>query len=375
MNIPFSKPWITKGDESAVLRVLRSRWLTGGPETLLFERELRNYLGAKHVVSVSSCTAALQLALLGLGIGRGHEVIVPTFTFAATANAVLMCDAKPVLADVDPSTFNITAPEIEKSLTKRTKAVIVVHFGGQTCDMKEIQEVAQENSVTIIEDCAHALGSKYKGRLAGTLGTASCFSLYATKNITGGEGGFVATDSSRLAKKVALLKEHCMTKTAYEREHSASWKYDIVGVGFNYRMTDIQCALARSQLARINIITKRRVLAANYYDQLLRPLEGLVNTPHRTEYGSHVFHLYTILVPHRDEVFKFLSKKGVGTSVHFRPLHQMSFFKRHLRVNASKFPNAQAISKRNMSLPLFPEITREQQRRVVRELRLAVRSL
>jgi dTDP-4-amino-4,6-dideoxygalactose transaminase len=235
-ELPFFVPWITDEDRAAVVQVLRSRWLTGGPKAREFEKMFSSYTGAKHSVSVNSCTAALHLAMRALNIGPGDEVIVPVFTFAATANAPLFVGAKPVFADIDEKTFNVSPGEVEQKITEKTKAVIVVHYGGQPCDMKEIMEIAEAHDVEVVEDCAHSLGALYQGKNVGTFGAVGCFSFYPTKIITTIEGGMATTDDAEIADRMRILSEHGMTKTAFARETKASWYYDVVDVGYNYRL-------------------------------------------------------------------------------------------------------------------------------------------
>jgi len=364
-QIPFFVPWITDEDEKAVVEALNSRWLTGGPKAVEFEKMFANYIGINNAISVNSCTSALHLAMRAIDIGPGDEVIVPVLTFAAVANAPIFCGAKPVLADVDEKTYNILPEDIMNKITDKTKAVIVVHHAGQPCDMKEIAEIAEDNRLHIIEDCAHSLGASYVGRKTGSIGTTGCFSFYPTKNITTLEGGMVTTNDSDIARKMILLREHAITKKAIEREKEMGWYYDVIDLGYNYRLNEIQAALGTSQLRRIKEINKKRIEAANRYTARLSKIEGII-PPYAAPNRVHVYHLYVIKVIEeefglsRDELFVKLSKQGIGLSVHYTPLHLLSFYKKTLGHNLGDFPNAERAYKQVLSLPLFPTMTQEQ---------------
>lgn len=373
MEVPFFIPWITKEDRKAVLEALESRWLTGGPRAIEFEKLFADYVGVKYAVSVSSCTAALHLAMRALNIGPGDEVIVPVFTFAATANAPLFCGAKPVFADIDEKTFNISLTDIINKITNKTKAIIVVHYAGQPCDMKEITDVAEDHKLLVVEDCAHALGAEYMKQKTGSLGVIGCFSFYPTKIITTLEGGMVTTNDANIARKIRLLREHGMTKVALEREKEATWFYDVEDLGYNYRLNEVQAALGVSQLKRIEDINRRRIEAANYYTEKLKETVGII-PPYEKGDRIHVYHLYVIRVikekfgMNRDELFKKLSRKGIGLSVHYTPLHLLTFYRKTLHHKVEEFPVADQVHKEALSLPLFPTLTKSQIDYVTREL-------
>jgi UDP-4-amino-4,6-dideoxy-N-acetyl-beta-L-altrosamine transaminase len=371
-ELPFFVPWITEEDKKAVLEVLDSRWLTGGPRAKKFEEMFASYTSAEHSVSVNSCTAALHLAMCALNIGSGDEVIVPVLTFAATANAPLYVGAKPVFADIDEKTFNISPKKIEQKITKKTKAIIVVHYGGQPCDMKEIMEIAEDHNVEVVEDCAHALGALYRGKNVGTFGSIGCFSFYPTKIVTTIEGGMITTQDKETANKMQILREHGMTRTAFARENKASWYYDVVDLGYNYRMNEVQAALGISQLKRIDDINEKRKEAAKYYTKRLSGIEGII-TPLEAEDRTHLYHLYAIRVLKekfgidRNGLFKNLSASGIGTSVHYTPLHFLTFYKK-LGYGKQSFPIAERISKEILSLPLFPTISKQHLNFVAKEI-------
>jgi perosamine synthetase len=371
-ELPFFVPWITEEDKKAVLEVLNSRWLTGGPKAKEFEKLFTSYTSAKYSVSVNSCTAALHLAMRALNIGPGDEVIVPVLTFAATANAPLFVGAKPVFADINEKTFNISPKKIEQKITKKTKAVIVVHYGGQPCDMKEIMAIAEDHNIKVVEDCAHALGALYQGKNVGTFGAVGCFSFYPTKIITTLEGGMATTQDKEIASKMQILREHGMTRTAFDRESKASWYYDVVELGYNYRMNEVQAALGISQLKRIDDINEKRKEAAKYYTKRLSEIEGII-TPYEAEDRTHLYHLYAVRVLKekfgidRNDLFDNLSASGIGTSVHYTPLHFLKFYKK-LGYGDQSFPVAERVSKEILSLPLFPTISKLQINFVVKEI-------
>jgi perosamine synthetase len=363
-HIPFYVPWVTKEDKKAVSDALKSRWLTGGPKASEFEKLFAEYIGVKHAIAVNSCTAALHLAMRVLNIKTGDEVIVPDLTFAATANAPIFCGAKPIFADIDEKTFNISIEDIMNKITPNTKAIIPVHYGGQACDMQEIQEIAEDHKLHIVEDCAHSLGAEYKGKKTGNLGTMGCFSFYPTKIITTLEGGMITINDNHLAQKSRILREHGMTKTAFDRESDATWYYDVVDLGYNYRLNELQAALGISQLKRVEEGIKKRIRIAHYYSKKLSmpALKGII-PPYEAPDRSHIFHLYVVKMQEneigitRDRLFRELLNNQIETSVHYTPLHLMSFYKRFLK-KSDRFPVAERICKQILSLPLYPTLTR-----------------
>jgi perosamine synthetase len=359
-------PWITAEDKKAISKSLESRWLTGGPIVADFERLAAAYLSSKHATAVNSCTAALHLAMRVLDIKTGDEVIVPDLTFAATANAPIFCGAKPVFADIDEKTFNILPSEILRKITPRTKAVIPVHYGGQACDMREILEIAEDYRLHVIEDCAHSLGSHYEGIKTGNLGTIGCFSFYPTKIITTFEGGMATTNDEKLDRRLRLLREHGMSKTAIDREKETIWRYDVVDLGYNYRLSEPQGALGITQLKRIDAGIKKRKVLANYYTRMLCKLfpSGIV-PPYEAPNRSHIFHLYTIKVQKdvlgisRNTLFNRLLEKGVQTSVHYTPLHLMSFYKQFMDGKACDFVGSEHVYEEILTLPLYPSLSQK----------------
>ena len=363
-GIPFFVPQITKEDKKAIREALNSRWLTGGPRAKDFENAFADFVGSKYAVAVNSCTAALHLAMRVLDIGPGDEVIVPDLTFAATANAPIFCGAKPVFADIEEDTFNVSPKQILAKITSKTKAIIPVHYGGQPCDMRELLEIAEDYHLPIVEDCAHSLGAEYDGKETGNFGVMGCFSFYPTKMITTLEGGMITTNDEEIEKRMRILREHGMNRNALERELGTTWHYDVIDLGYNYRLTEAQAALGISQLKRLSDGIKRRKRIAQYYDKELDTEDLGISVPHRAAHRSHVFHLYTIKYtksksgPTRNELFKYLATAGIQSSVHYTPLHLMSFYKQFLK-KSDTFPIAEKIFEQILSLPLYPALTRK----------------
>lgn len=371
--VPFSIPDITQQDREAVLEAIDSRWLTGGPRVKKFEEQFASYVGVKYAVAVNSCTAALHLTMRALDVGPDDEVIVPTLTFAATANASLFCGAKPVFADIDEKTFNISPQDVLRRITARTKAIIVVHYGGQPCDMNEIMQIAEEHKLAVIEDCAHSLGASYFSRQTGSIGTAGCFSFYPTKNITTLEGGMVTSNDKDLVHRISIMRSHAMTRGARERSDSLTWYYDVVDLGYNYRLNEVQAALGMSQLSRVDEMNNRRIERAHYYTQRLKKGKGLI-LPFESENRTHVYHLYVVRVAKRkfgmsrDQLFRGLSEKGIGLSVHYTPLHLMTFYRKRLGTKRGDYPVAERVYDEILSLPLFAAMSQNQIEYVVREI-------
>ena len=372
--VPFFRPNITAEDKKRVTEALGSPWLTGGPKAAEFEKLFANYVGTKYAVAVNSCTAALHLTLRALNVGNGDAVIVPDLTFAATANAPLFCGATPIFADIDEKTFNISPKDALKRITTNTKAIIIVHYAGQPCDMNEIMQIAQEHNLFVIEDCAHSLGASYFGKQTGSIGTAGCFSFYPTKNITTLEGGMVTTNDKDVSRKISSLRSHGMTRDAWERKDVATWYYDVVDLGYNYRLNEVQAALGISQLSRINQMDEQRVKWAHYYTKKLAGIKG-IELPFEAAGRNHVYHLYVIRIIEsefgisRDELFNQLSARGIGLSVHYTPLHLLTYYRKNLNCKLGDYPVAERISKEILSLPLYPTMRRAQVDYVVEQIK------
>jgi dTDP-4-amino-4,6-dideoxygalactose transaminase len=356
-QIPFALPDITEEEITEVSNTLRSGWLTMGKKTIEFEKALEEYTGAKYAVAVNSCTAALHLSLLAIGIKPGDEVITTPLTFAATANAIVHCGARPVFADIDPETYNINPDEIEKRISCKTKAIIPVHYAGQPCDMRSIFEIADNNRLYVIEDAAHAIGATYHNVKIGNLESIStCFSFYATKNMTTGEGGAITTDNRTFAEDCRNLRLHGMSKDAWKRYGPGqSWKYDILNAGWKYNTTDINATLGVCQLRKLDSYNnRRRYLAGIYTRKLCNHHKIKVQS---VVHEDHVQHLYPIQVPNRDTFIEKMSKLGVSCSVHFIPLHLTTYYQKTFGYRTGDFPICEQVYKGLVSLPLYPKMT------------------
>ena len=371
--LPFARPSITDTEVDAVVRVLRSGWLTTGPVTREFERLFAEYVGSRHAVAVNSATAALHLAMDALNVTQGDEVIVPTWTFAATAEVVAYSGATPVLVDVDEETLNASTETIARAMTARTKAVIVVHFAGMPLDMAALDHVAAAG-VPVVEDAAHAFPSRLdSGRLAGTIGRVGAYSFYATKTITTAEGGMLVTDDDAIAERARVMSLHGISRDAWKRYSEAgSWYYEIEEPGFKYNMTDIAAALGIAQLGRADeLLTERRRLAGLYRHHLdASDVRDLIDLP--TMAGeSHAWHLFVVrlrldrLRIDRAAVIAGLASRRIGASVHFIPLHLHPYYRRRWSTTREQFPVATREFDRVLSLPLWPGLSDEDVLRVV----------
>lgn len=360
-SIPFGRPWITDEDREAVLEVLQGPILTHGPQTRAFEEEFAQFLGGEcHCVAVSSCTAALHLAYFQMGLGPGDEVIVPAQTHAATAHTVELVGARPIFADCTSETGNIDAASIEALISPRTKAIAVVHFLGIPCDMDAIGSLANRYGLKVIEDCALALGAQYKGRQVGLFGDAGCFSFYPVKHITTGDGGMFVTRDPKVAAVVSRLRAFGMDRTYAER--SIPGMYDVVALGFNYRMSEMQAALGRTQLGKI-----RRILDLRYrnFARLRDSLSGvreiaIIDSTDEVAASSHyclTVVLQGSLAARRNEVVARLNAAGVGTSVYYpHPVPRLAYYRNKYGYDGSTYPNAAAISDRSIALPVAPHL-------------------
>ena len=372
IKVPFFIPEITKDDKTVVLNALNSRLLTDGPKLRKFELIFAKFTGAKFAIGASNGTAALHLSLKALGIGKGSEVIIPDITFVATASSVLLTGATPVLADVDEN-LNILIPSIKKSITSRTKAIIPVHFAGKSCKINEITTIARKNRISIIEDCAHAIGARVNSKHVGTFGQAGCFSFYPTKNFTTIEGGMVVTNSKNIADFVRYARNHGITKTLTSRFSSGKpWDYDIKNSGYNYRLDEIRASLGINQIKRVKKMNLLRKKAADYYNKKLEDIEGVI-VPGKSIGVEHVHHLYVIRITRkygitRDMLFQKLLKIGIRTSVHYKPLHMFTIFKKMAKIIDS-LSNSVHVYSQILSLPLYPSISKKQQDLVINNIK------
>ena len=371
IKVPFVVPNIDNSDKKAVITALESNLLTGGPTLRKFENSFRDLTGSKYAIGVSNATAALQLSLKSLKIGKDDEVIIPDMTFVATANAVLFTGATPILADINFEDLNISVESIKKNMSSKTKAIIPVHFAGKSCNMKEIRKIAKQYHVKIIEDCAHAVGTKFGHTHVGNFGEAGCFSFYPTKNLTTIEGGMIITNSFKTAQYIMKSRNHGISRTLKERfSNGLPWDYEIFEMGYNFRLDEIRSCLGVNQLKRIKKMNKLRTMAADYYTTNLRSIKGII-TPKLNE-KSHSWHLYVIKIQKefgisRDELFKKLLANGVRTSVHYKPLHKFSLYKKMCK-KYGKLANSSKAYKEILSLPLYPGITKKEQDYVIKQI-------
>jgi perosamine synthetase len=360
--LPFYRPSLSEAEIAAVVDTLRSGWLTMGPKTQTFEQEFARFVDSPSAIAVNSATSGLHLAINALGIGPGDEVLVPTLTFAATAATVLHAGARPRLVDCEPDTLNIDVADAVRQCGPRTKAIIPVHFAGHPCEMDDIRDLARERGLSVVEDAAHALPSSYRGRPIGSLSTATVFSFYATKNLTTGEGGMITTSDAVLAERIRTRRLHGMTRDAWKRYTAeGTWRYDVAYPGFKYNMTDMNAALGLVQLQRLASFQERRRAVVDRYRAALADIEE-IELPVCRPYVEHAWHLFVVRVHHdrtrihRDQVIARLTEAGIGTSVHFIPLHEHSYYQETFRYKPSDLPNASKQWERIISLPLYPDM-------------------
>lgn len=371
LSVPFHISPVGEQEVAAVAEVIRSGWLTTGPKTVEFERRFASYVGAKFAVSVSSCTAALHLAYESIGIKPGDEVLVPAVTFAATSEAVVYLGAKPVIVDVDPVTLNISVEDAARKITPRTRAIVPVHYAGQPCNMEEIQVLATANNLEVIEDAAHALPASYRGIPVGAISRITCFSFYATKTLAIGEGGMVTTSDEQIANRIRTMRLHGIGRDAWKRYTAeGSWYYEILEAGYKYNMTDLQSAIGIVQLEKCDVMRQARAAIAARYDAAFATLPFFELPTLLPDRESGV-HLYPIrlnldrLRIDRAEFIERLKQGGIGSSVHFIPLHMHPFYRDRYGYKPSDLPVSMREYKRYISLPLFPTMSREQIENVI----------
>jgi dTDP-4-amino-4,6-dideoxygalactose transaminase len=361
--LPFHQPSIGEAEIEAVVETMRSGWLTTGPRVAELEAAFAATVGSRNAVAVNSCTAALHLALDAIGLGRGDEVIVPAMTFAATAEVVRYFDATPVLVDCDPVFLNIAADEIESKITDRTRAIIPVHFAGHPCDMDAIRDIAARHDLRVIDDAAHAFPATYRGEPVGRIADVTCFSFYATKTITTGEGGMITTDDDELAARMRMMSLHGISKDAWSRYTAAgSWYYEILEPGFKYNLTDVAAAIGLVQLGRHRELYHERLQLARMYSESLADAPAL-RLPTASADATHAWHLYVVqldvdrLTIDRGAVIELLRARNIGTSVHFIPLHLHPYYRNMYGYTPESFPTAARVYERTVSLPMFPGMT------------------
>ena len=364
--IPYGRQWVDEDDIRAVCEVLRSDYLTTGPKIAEFEQTTAEYVGSRYAAAVSNGTAALHTACMAAGISPGDEVITTPVTFAASANCILYCGGKPVFADIDARTYNIDPADIRRKVTPKTKAIIAVHLAGQPCDMDEIHKIAVEHNLVVIEDAAHALGALYKGKKIGSLSDLTTFSFHPVKPVTTGEGGMVMTDDEDLYKRLCLLRSHGIEKEASGLENQdGMWYYEQQMLGYNYRLSDIQCALGLSQMQKLDSFIKMRKRLAQRYDEAFADCEDLI-IPYQLEGTQSGWHLYIIQVLHHDRrsIFQRLREKGIGVNVHYIPVYRHTYYRKHGYADVY-CENAEKLYRNMLSLPIYPLLTLKEQDRVI----------
>lgn len=367
--IPYGRQTIEEDDIQAVVDVLRSDYLTTGPKIAEFEKMVADYVGAKYAVAISNGTSALHAACFAAGIQPGDEVITTPLTFAASANCVLYCGGIPVFADVDPKTYNIDPEDIRRKITDKTKAIIAVHLAGQPCDMDEIHKIAKEHDLLVIEDGAHALGSVYKGKKVGTLSDMTTFSFHPVKPITTGEGGMIVTDNEQFYQKMMLFRSHGITREEnLMTRNDGPWFYQQLDLGYNYRITDIQCALGCSQMKKLDRFLARRKQIVARYNEAFADCENII-TPYQLPETESGWHLYIVQVKNCDrrKVFEALREQGIAVNVHYIPVYMHPYYQEHGYKDVH-CKNAEEIYSHIITLPLYPALTEEQQKFVIEKI-------
>lgn len=372
--LPYAQQWVDEEDIGEVVKVLKSDFLTTGPKIEEFEKRFADYVGAKYAVSISNGTAALHAACFAAGINEGDEVITSPITFAASANCVLYQGGKPAFADINPKSYNIDVEDIERKITKKTKAIIPVDFTGQAVDIDGINEIAKKYGLVVIEDAAHSLGAEYKGKKTGSLVDMTTFSFHPVKHITTGEGGVITTNNKELYEKLKLFRTHGITrdKKILYNKNEGSWYYEQLELGYNYRITDIQCALGISQLNKIDKFLRRRREIAEKYNEYLKDIDGIV-LPYQEEYIKSSWHLYVIQLElekfkvGRREIFEALQAENIGVNVHYIPVYYHPYYQK-LGYKKGLCPNAEKLYERIITIPLYPKMTDKDVKDVVEAL-------
>lgn len=372
--IPYGRQLITEDDVAAVTDVLRSDWLTTGPQVVEFEAAMARFTGARHAAAVCNGTAGLHAAMHACGIGPGDEVIVPSMTFAATANSVLYQGATPVFVDVEPGSLLLDPGRAAAKISSRTKAIVAVDYAGHPCDYDALRELAEQHGVILIADGCHALGAQYKKNKVGTLADLTVFSFHPVKHITTGEGGMVVTDDAELAAKIRRFRNHGISTDHRQREKEGTWYYEMTDLGFNYRITDIQCALGRSQLQKLPGWLERRRNIAARYDAAFSELDQVAPLKVKNTV-THAYHLYVVRLGagiDRGKIFNAMREKGIGVNVHYIPVHLHPFYRDRLGTGPGLCPHAEEAYARILSLPIHQGMGGNDVARVVRSLESVV---
>lgn len=376
MYIPYGRQYVDDEDIEEVVKVLKSDFLTTGPVIEEFEKKVADYVGAKYAVAVANGTAALHSACYAANIGKGDEVITTPITFAASSNCAFYCGAVPVFADIDPKTYNIDPSDIEKKITDRTKAIIAVHFTGQPCDMGKIHEIANKHGLIVIEDAAHALGAVYEGKKVGSLSEMTTFSFHPVKHITTGEGGMVLTNHQELYERLKLFRTHGITREEHLlRKNDGPWYYEQLDLGYNYRITDIQCALGISQMKKLPYFLERRKEIAERYQEAFADCDN-IQCPYQKPGCENAWHLYVIRIKggKRKEVFEKLREAGIGVNVHYIPVYQHPYYQEHGYKDIS-CPNAEQYYEEAISLPIYPALKEAEQEYVIETVQKICKNL
>lgn len=360
--LPYNLPMLGDEEINEIIDTLKSNWITKGPKTAQFEKMFAEYVGAKYAVAMNSCTAALHVALVCAGIGPGDEVITTPFTFCSTVNTIIHVGATPVFVDIDPATYCIDVAKIEEAITPKTRAIVPVHYAGQACDMDSIMDIAQRHGLFVLEDAAHAVYTQYKGRMIGSIGNATAFSFYATKNLTTAEGGMLTTDDEQLAEKARIISLHGMSHNAWNRyAATGSWYYEVEYPGFKYNMTDIQASLGIHQLEKLEAMQGLRARWADMYNKAFADIPEII-TPYVAPWTRPSWHIYAIQVDDekltigRDQFIEELKAENIGTSVHFIPVHMHPYYKERFGFSEGDYPITEKVYSRILSLPLYPSM-------------------
>lgn len=362
--LPFSRPSLDEEEINEVVRTLRSGWITTGPKTIEFENKFKEYVGSKYAIAVSSGTAALHLSLMVLDVEAGDEIITTPMTFASTVNMIVLQGLKPVFVDIDRDTLNIDPERIEERTGQRSKVILPVHFAGRPCNMDKILKIAEKYRLTVIEDAAHAIGARYKDSLIGTIGDLTAFSFHPNKNITTCEGGMITTNDDTYAEKLSLLRFHGLDKDAWKRYRQDGLPlYDINFLGYKYNLTDLQSSIGLHQLKKLEYFNRRRQELAEMYNDQFDDLKGIILPSTQYKDIKHAWHIYTIILDldrlriNRQRFIDELKAANIGTSIHYTAVHLFSYYKNMFGFQNGDFPNAEFVSDRVVTLPLFPQMT------------------
>ncbi len=373
--LPYCRPYFDDEELNRVADVLKSGWWTKGSVTREFEKVFAEYVGAKYAVAVNSCTAAMHIALVAKGIGEGDEVISTPMTFCSTINTIVHTGAKPVLVDIDSKTGLIDVDKIEAAITEKTKAIVPVHYAGQSCDMDKINAIAEKYGLFVLEDCAHALSTEYKGRKIGSMGNACAYSFYVTKNISTAEGGMLTTDDEELYEKASVLSLHGMSKNAWSRYGTkGDWKYEVCDPGFKYNLTDIAAALGIAQMNKLDEMQAIRTEYAEMYNKAFDEIDGITYLKDNG-LGKNSAHLYVIQIDKdkfnidRDAFIELLKDYNIGTSVHFIPICMHPYYINNFGYKKGDFPATEKMFEGIISLPLYPSMSREDVMYVIEAVR------